>query len=586
MPSLGRRWCRIRRLKRLTCLLLLVSLLIYLMQFADKMVEPLLLSDSILNSLHEKVTHSGNTVGMANNNACTEYFNSLFSKNSDWSIRNFTDKRKSLFSERHIINSVRYLRIYGHCFVRVSNPTDELDIGEVERRLFPAFTQKLPIFYRWDGVSLEEFPVLGKHSSTKKAVLGETAASSAAFWYRMKENFNGRGIVISMGMSGVDEVKRLMKVLRVLQNTLPIQIVHKGDISASSINEVVDAGRGHLNIDGKDQPYESQYPQDIWFVNAGRSLKSESLDLFNRFSNKWVASLFNSFEEMILMDTDAVPFIKPETLFDAQQYKETGAYFFKDRPIGEFLKSSDLKFFKKLLPLEKEYSTFDIPRLTGLTFENDFMKSSYKHLMESGIVIMKRSSHLPGLLISATMQLWKEVSEPIYGDKELFWLGQSISGNEEYRFNKNAAGAIGIFNKDERSNADYICSTQIAHFSEDLQLLWTNGGLRNCKKGTSQIDFDKNKFLRQKYRSVTDLKNYYESPIEVNGAILTHRQKLSILQRLSGARSGYQKCSKMGCIGYVWCAYYHSDNKDNIAMHFTDGEIDKINSLIKIWTAV
>lgn len=586
MSSLGRRWCRIRRLKRLSCLLLLTLLFIYLMQFADKMVEPLLLSDSILNSLHEKGIHGGNTVGTASNNACTEYFNSLFSKNSDWSIRSFADKRKSLFSKRHIINSVRYLRIYGHCFVQMSNPTDELDIGEVERRLFPAFTQKLPIFDRWDGVSVEEFPLLGRYPSAKKAVLGERAASSTAFWYRVKENFNGRGIVISMGMSGVDEVKRLMKVLRVLKNTLPIQIVHKGDISASSMKEVIDAGRGHLNIDGKDQPYESECAQDIWFVNAERSLKSESLDLFNRFSNKWVASLFNSFEEMILMDTDAVPFVKPETLFDAQEYKDTGAYFFKDRPIGEFLKSSDLKFFKKLLPQEKEYSTFDIPHLTGLTYENDFMKSAYKHLMESGIVIMKRSSHLPGLLISATMQLWKEVSEPIYGDKELFWLGQSISGNEEYRFNQNAAGAIGTFNKDGSSNTDYICSTQIAHFSEDLKLLWTNGGLRNCKKGTWQIDFDRNKFLRQKYRSVTDLKNYYESPVEVNGAILTHRQKLSIFQRLRGVRSGYQKCSKMGCIGYVWCAYHHSNDKDNIAMYFTDGELSWINSLISVWTAL
>lgn len=554
------------------------------MQFADNMVEPLLLSDSVLNSLHEKVRHSDNTVGKANNNACTEYFSSLFSENSDWSIRSFTDQSKSLFSQRHIIKSVRYLRIYGHCFVRRPSPIDELDIGEIERRLFPAFTQKLPTFYRWNGTSIEEFPVLGTYSSTEKA-LGERTASSAAFWYRVKENFNGRGIVISMGMNGVDEVKRLIKVLRVLKNTLPIQIVHKGDISESSIKEVIDAGRGHLNINGKDQPFESQYPQDIWFVNAERSLKSESLNLFNRFSNKWLASLFNSFEEMILMDTDAVPFIEPEKFFDAQEYKETGAYFFKDRPIGEFLKSSDLKFFKKLLPQEKEYSTFDIPHLTGMTFENDFMKSAYKHLMESGIVIMKRSSHLPGLLISATMQLWREVSEPIYGDKELFWLGQSISGNEEYRFNQNTAGAIGTFNKDESSNADYICSTQIAHFSKDLQLLWTNGGLRNCKKGTSQIDFDKNKFLRKKYKSVTDLKNYYESPIEVNGAIMTHRQKLSMLQKLRGTRSGYQKCSKMGCIGYVWCAYYHSDDKEDIAMHFTDGEISKINSLINVWTA-
>lgn len=62
----------------------------------------------------------------------------------------------------------------------------------------------------------------------------------------------GRGIVISIGEGGVNETKRLIKVLRYLNNTLPTQLVHKGDLSKNSMKELIDVARESMKTDGTE----------------------------------------------------------------------------------------------------------------------------------------------------------------------------------------------------------------------------------------------------------------------------------------------------------------------------------------------
>ena len=42
------------------------------------------------------------------------------------------------------------------------------------------------------------------------------------------------------------------------------------------------------------------------------------------------------------------------------------------------------------------------------------------------------------------LALWSEpVQSSIWGDKEMYWLGLSMAGDENYEFNKYAAASVG-----------------------------------------------------------------------------------------------------------------------------------------------
>lgn len=571
-----------RRFKRLFYLGTLVVLAFFLGHLSWRWLS--YQSSEMIIQVLKKRLDDRKLVSPLDDSACDEYFRLLSLLDDQWNIRSFGDEKTSFTSRKHIVDSVRHLRIFGHCYIHNSASYGDLSVEKLERKLYPAFTGNFPTFQRWDGLLVQGFPRLDA-SSGKMATIGVGKAPKASFWKHLKESMNGRGIVISLGEGGVNDVKRLLKVLRTVGNKLPIQLVHKGDLPGSSMQDIINVGRGDINVEIGDNFHSIGNPQNIWFVNAEKSLNSSSAHLFKRFSNKWIASLFNSFEEMILMDCDAVPFLEPELFFNATEYKETGAFFFKDRLIDEYIKTSDLKFYQKLFPLEEEFSLFGLQHSPDAIDLKDFLEFGHKHIMESGLVILKRKDHFPGLLISTCLQLWKETSEPFYGDKELFWLGQSISGNGEYRFNAYPAGALGLLNHDADENLNYVCSTQPAHFSKDFQLLWLNGGGRKCKIPSWNMDFSKQKFLRQKYGSAEKLKDFYESPINVNGAIIPPRSELSIFQKIRGVKSGFQKCAHLGCAGYTWCAYDRKLDNKGKTIHFTKNEINDIEFIISVWNA-
>lgn len=73
-----------------------------------------------------------------------------------------------------------------------------------------------------------------------------------SFWEEFRKHMKGRGIVISIGEGGVNETKRLIKVLRYLNNTLPTQLVHKGDLSKNSMKELIDVARESMKTDGTE----------------------------------------------------------------------------------------------------------------------------------------------------------------------------------------------------------------------------------------------------------------------------------------------------------------------------------------------
>ncbi|CAR25446.1 alpha-mannosyltransferase [Lachancea thermotolerans CBS 6340] len=583
MSLLTRKIYSARSWKRFAVLSLSTLVCFYVFQLANEKVSLRIPRYSAETGLSTVIGDETPTESPAAAEACAALFQSFLRQGSGWGMRSFSDRKSIFFSRRRVIQSVKYLRLYGHCFVTNLAPFDGIDYEELDSRLFPIFTRELPVFTRWDDTREDEATSVNEQENVKLEGSDLNQTLKLPFWRRAKDSMKDRGIVISFGEGGVSEVKMLLNVLRLLGNKLPIQLVHKGDVSAEAMQSISYVARNDVTKDAETNTHGFDLPQEIWFVNAKRGIKNGHHDLFKRFSNKWIASLFNSFDEMILMDSDAVPFMNPERFFDLVGYQETGAFFFKDRLIDEYLKTSDLKFYKKLLPTEEESKVFGIPSSTEKTTQNDFFKAGYKHLMESGVVVIKRSDHLPGLLISTALQLWKETSEPVYGDKELFWLGQSISGNENYRFNKNAAGALGILNRDEKRALNYTCSTQLAHFDEKLRLLWINGGLRNCKKPSWYFDFGKQKSLRRKFKSPAELEDYFKAPIDVDGAVIPARSKNSLYQNLRGKKAGFEKCPKMGCDGAFWSAFDSLNSYGGETIRFNPSFIKEIGQVIHSW---
>lgn len=538
-------------------------------------------SNKIIEQLHTKYILNGIKEPFWDDDICVEYFDSLYAFDTDWKIRDFFHNYSWFQWSEGIFDSVTHLRVYGHCFVSNAVSVPALKMEDIETRLFPMFTKKIPVFTRWDGFSPDEFPILSNLPKDNIEHASRIEGSpTGSFWRTAKERYNGRGIVISVSDGiRVNEVKSLMRTLRLLKNRLPIQVVHKGDLSDYSIGEIVNTGRAKLSIEIGGEDLDVEYPQEVWFVNAGNCITQESLRLFQRFNNKWIASLFNSFEEMILMDTDVAPVVNPAELFETKEYLDNGAHFFRDRLLNEYTKRSSVHLFKNLMVSDKEYELFRFPRVSRVTLQNPFFKVRSKHVMESGVVTINRSKNLPGLLIATVLQLWQPTSEPFHGDKELFWLGQSISGNEEYQFNRYAGSAIGTLEHNDHEDSVHVCSTQIGHFDENFRLLWVNGGLKTCKFPSSGYDYSKNKALRRVFQSADDLKKHYESAIVIDGALVP-MYPLDI-KKVQG--SMFKQNYDLGCLGYFWCASNSPGTPNVKTVSFNEEQIGSMRRIIKVW---
>lgn len=75
------------------------------------------------------------------------------------------------------------------------------------------------------------------------------------------------------------------------------------------------------------------------------AIKQQYLHKFNEFGNKILAILFNTFEEMIFIDADAILIQNPEKFFQLNKYQNSGALFFRDRNTPEYRPDHDIQTF-------------------------------------------------------------------------------------------------------------------------------------------------------------------------------------------------------------------------------------------------
>ncbi|CCE78563.1 Piso0_001189 [Millerozyma farinosa CBS 7064] len=514
---------------------------------------------------------------------CSTYFDYLQDSDANWTVHNL-EQLKSHSSKKDIRNRVQIIRVFNQCFIEHANhlPVDRLK--DLQQKMFPMLTFKSPSMLSLDG---QESFLLNdgddiKHTRDDIDPINDSEETYLnMFWIQMKRRYTGKGIVISVHEFHTNDVVKLIRVLRYLENDLPIEIVHKGDISKGSKDRIVREAKRDIEHEGK----RLKALPALSFVDASRALRHDWSSKILRFANKWIAVLFSSFDDVIIMDTDVVPLIKPSLFFDNELFKKYGALFFKDRALSETLWKPQVSFYRSLLPSMAENHLFSIPMTTERSTNNTFFNLQKRHRMESGLVTIKKSTHLSGLLMSFHLHLWKTTSEPLHGDKELFWLGQSIAGNEQYAFSMYEAAAIGKL-QDINKRKKAICGTQVAHLSDNGDLLWINSGLRTCKIDSWNYDLDHVKSLKHKYPSGDDLKQSYTRPLEADAAMVITDKPLSWWQRYI-RRIGWFHEPSLGCLGYMWCASTDLTEKYGAGLIFklSENTIDTINSLAKLWTA-
>ncbi|KAF9892063.1 hypothetical protein FE257_002469 [Aspergillus nanangensis] len=232
----------------------------------------------------------------------------------------------------------------------------------------------------------------------------------------------GRGLVFSAGDAQAPFLLTSIPSIRYLGCDLPIEIMYLGD------GDLSEDFRSELeSLPGVVTRDLSQMVNDHGWTLAG-------------WAGKPFAILFSSFREAIFIDADSLFLQNPEILFDDPAYTATGALFFKDRLMMPEVKK---RWLQRILPKPISKNVVQSRLWTGES----------GHMQESGVVVVDKWKHFVALLLVTRMNGPDRdgnaaegkvgVYDMVYGDKETFWLGWELAGDQGYAFHDGDAGIMG-----------------------------------------------------------------------------------------------------------------------------------------------
>ncbi|CCF60479.1 hypothetical protein KAFR_0K01240 [Kazachstania africana CBS 2517] len=531
---------------------------------------------------------------------CSYLIENIYQNNPSWTNEeivkfhnndNVDDLMMSLMGER--------VRIYNYCFTHGNlNTLDVLktkyfkkqgiDPWDYQSRTFPFFKENIDPenYLLWPNIydlSLEsENKLLPKPSF--KTGNRQFNLNFLQYWKMLGK---GRGIVTTLPIGDIKLFYKQLKVLDYLNNTLPIQIVTTGGASVELFIEEL-------------KSYSKSTHQKILLIDTSPMLNTSFASLYIRFfSNKWISILFNTFEEMIFMDVDVVPFVNPNEFFEIDGYKETGIFMYKDRALlNEHTFQYCIDTFRGLEPSMQENELLSknhvLDRLlrgssdksksakdqTGQqqTFNSFFIDQKLHHV-DSGLVVIDKKRKFDGILMSFLLNIDWKTQRCVYGDKEVFWLGHLFAGSD-YAIDATYAGLLGPIGKDDdeatSSTRYHICSAQISH-NDGERLMWANGGLKTCKlDNAAEADFDANPdYFSSRYNDKETLEQMYSSALGIDAMIIPDPEVDPWLQ--------IQECQN-----YMYCAFVTTDVNDSpldagSLVKFKSPSLISYNKISNLW---
>ncbi|KAJ3269816.1 hypothetical protein HDV01_000913 [Terramyces sp. JEL0728] len=282
---------------------------------------------------------------------------------------------------------------------------------------------------------------------------------------KMRKSFKGNGIVMSVNNNYTEFALSTLTAIRTVHKcNLPFEIFYIGENDLSKENQ---------------QKFK-QIP-NTKTIDLTKVFKNDILQL-DGWDSKPFALLASSFRNAMIIDADTVFLQSPKLLFKDPQFLDKRALFFQDRKV--YMLSYDGKLW-----LEKFFQD----NLSEAARNYDILNWKSLHQQESGVVLIDKEMHLPGLLAACTLNMGivKEITyEHVHGDKETFWIGFEVVG-DEYAFNSIGAGVLGLLEhedviEDETfMNRYQVCNAQILHVTPTSGPVWMNGGIVQDKYNSS-----------------------------------------------------------------------------------------------------
>ncbi|KAJ3269815.1 hypothetical protein HDV01_000912 [Terramyces sp. JEL0728] len=255
----------------------------------------------------------------------------------------------------------------------------------------------------------------------------------------MRQSFSGRGIVIAVGNQYTDMALSTILMIRSIHRCIiRIEIFFNGADDLSKENQAKFKKIPNLKVIDISKIYPKELELNTWDM-------------------KPFAMLASSFRKVMLIDADTVFLQSPSKLFADPLFSDHGALFFNDRTTFH-IEYYKIKWIKMLLQT----------RLSEKASKNRLITNKSRHMQESGVVMIDKARHLPGLLATCmlnTNEVKKATYGNMHGDKETFWIGFEIA-QEDYAFNPIGAGSIGELKKVTANNVT-------THYE-----VWMNGGIQ------------------------------------------------------------------------------------------------------------
>lgn len=432
-------------------------------------------------------------------------------------IQAIIDKKKAHneASALRVKHTLDHIKTFGALFLK--NPefgsfSDQACV-KTEKTLFPWLSGKLPVYSTFN---------LKSNKVEVKKFQSEIQCNIK----KLQSGLKGKGIVVTANDMLVPELSGLISIMKLNGNKLPVQIVHKGDLSKPSIKHLVKIASDPIMKlpsikDSKTMSMSKITTFELTFVDVSKVIDDKFKSYFNGFGMKLLALLFSSFEEMIMLDTDTVPLLPLKDYFEMEGYTSTSTLFFRDREANSFIYDGIVQFFKSFLNSEYENHYLGLPKVTEETLHNRFFGDSARHFMESGLFAINKKQKFDGVLLSVVLQFFQLFTGSLHGEKEFIWLGQEYMSNN-YNFNKHGAVSIGELSsgrEEQGLKSHELCSTHPGHLDDDGKtLLWFNSGFMTCKKPQSY--FKDVNYARNKGKSLQELKLEYISPLVIKHALI------------------------------------------------------------------
>ncbi|CCH43438.1 Alpha-1,3-mannosyltransferase MNT2 [Wickerhamomyces ciferrii] len=507
-------------------------------------------------------------------NNCNQFWKEIrnhYNITNDYNDTGFDPKKDTIWNQEPLFhkfqNHTALIRAYNHCYL----DQNKCDI-ELERRIFPWYSFKSPII---------NHRVKGDRKIFKDDLC----------FNKIKSNLRKKGIALTAKEFHLRDLINLITLLRALGTSIPLQIIHRGDFSKFAQIKLHEIAKAELTQEIKDLiGFKVEvFPQmNIEFIDISRVINQSFNSKIQKFTNKLLAYLFNTFEEVILIDADTIPFVPLQDFFKLEEYKTKGAFFFKDRALNNAHDQIDtIDLFTKLTPSLPEINKLGIPKLTSYTWDNHFFKHGFKHLMESGLVIVNRKQHFVNPLMAIHLALYPNIiGDRVWGDKELYWLAMAISGDESYEFNSNFAASIGEISTGSQShypkltNTKELCSNHPSHIYKNGKLLWMNTGFKYCKK-LMHIDMT-NPFF--KGMTSQEMDKYNSSPLKIRQAIIPPVPlKANNWKMKNRDKPTFSWENKPYCEAYTLCAYDKLDDQIGEVIEFSEEDQKYFDYLGNIW---